>query len=167
MKGSSLKVSPFYSISRVVNHRIERKTKSDDERINTFVPIDFLEIIIYTGGKETTMPEKRRVPRKKFESYMRVLDDDTEATVGHLVEVSPTGLRLETSEPVPPGREFHVHMELTPDVSDRLFMFVSIRSRWCKPDTIMPNLYRVGFEITNITPHDHEIYQRLLDLYGQ
>ena len=113
------------------------------------------------------MPEKRRMPRKKFETYMRVLDDDTEATVGHLVEVSPTGLRLETTAPIPLGREFSVHMELTPDISDRLFMFVSIRAKWCKPDTIMPNLYRVGFEIINITPHDHDIYQRLVDIYGQ
>jgi hypothetical protein len=98
---------------------------------------------------------------------MRVLDDDTEETVGHLVEVSPTGMRLETTAPVPLEKVYHVHMELTPDVSDRLFMFVSIRSKWCKTDTIMPNLYRVGFEIVNIAPHDHDIYQRLLELYGQ
>jgi hypothetical protein len=97
---------------------------------------------------------------------MRVLDDGTEQTVGHLVDVSLTGLRLETTAPLPLEQEYHLHMELTPDVSDKLFMFLSARTIWCNPDTIMPNLYHVGFVITNISPHDQEIYQRLLDLYG-
>jgi len=113
------------------------------------------------------MPEKRKAPRRKFSFYMRVLDDETEETVGHLVEVSIRGMRLETAAPLPMGQEYNVHMELTPDVSDNLFMFVSIRTKWCKTDDIMPNLYRVGFEITKISEHDHEIYQRLLDMYGE
>ena len=113
------------------------------------------------------MPDKRKVPRKKFAFYMRVLDDETEETVGHLVEVSVKGMRLETTAPLPLEQEYNVHMELTPDVSDKLFMFVSIRTKWCKTDDIMPNLYRVGFEIVNISPHDQEIYQRLLDMYGE
>ena len=38
------------------------------------------------------MPEKRTVPRKKFNMYMRVLNDDTNEILGHMVEVSKTGL---------------------------------------------------------------------------
>ena len=98
---------------------------------------------------------------------MKVLDDDTEQIVGHLVEISMTGMRLETAAPFPSEREYRLHMELTPDISDKLFMFFSARSKWCKPDTIMPNLYLVGFQITEISPHDQEIYQRLLELYGE
>ena len=113
------------------------------------------------------MPDKRKVSRKKFAFYMRVLDDETEETVGHLVDVSQIGMRLETTAPLPLEQEYNVHMELTPDVSDKLFMFVSIRTKWCKTDDIMPNLYRVGFEIVNISPHDQEIYQRLLEMYGE
>lgn len=113
------------------------------------------------------MPEKRTIPRKNFSFYMRVLDDETEQTVGHLVDVSQIGMRLETTVPFPLGQDYHVHMELTPDVSDKLFMFASIRSIWCKPDTIMPNLYHVGFKIIKMEPHDQEIYQRLLEMYGE
>jgi hypothetical protein len=98
---------------------------------------------------------------------MRVLDDETEQTVGHLVEVSARGMRLETSTPHPLGVVYNVHMELTPDISDKLFMFATIRTKWCKTDDIMPNLYRVGFEIINMSPHDYEIYQRLLEIYGE
>ena len=113
------------------------------------------------------MPERRHTQRKKFGFYMRVLDDETEQTVGHLVEVSADGFRLETTAPLPLQKEYRVHMELTPDISDKLFMFFAGRTKWCKPDTIMPDLFRVGFQMTEISPHDKEIYQRLLEKYGQ
>lgn len=113
------------------------------------------------------MPDKRKTPRRNFSFYMRVLDDETEETVGHLVEVSVKGMRLETIAPLPLGQEYNLHMELTPEISDKLFMFFSARTIWCKIDNIQPNLYQVGFEITKISEHDHEIYQRLLELYGK
>lgn len=113
------------------------------------------------------MPERRNAPRKNFSFYMRVTDDATEQTLGHLVDVSTNGLQLETSAPLPMGRVFQMRMELTPDVSDSLFLFLSARSKWIRPDDIMPNLYHVGFEITQIEPHDLEIYQRLVGMYGE
>ena len=113
------------------------------------------------------MPERRTVPPRKFSFYMRVLEDDSEQTGGHLVEGSPQGFRLETTAPLPLQKEYHLHMELTPDVSDKLFIFFAGRTKWCQPDTIMPNLYHVGFQMTDISPHDQEIYQRLLEKYGE
>jgi len=113
------------------------------------------------------MPERRHTQRKKFGFYMRVLDDETEKTVGHLMEVSADGFRLETSLPLPLEKEYHLHMELTPDISDKLFMFFAGKVKWCKPDTVMPNLCHVGFQMTSISEHDREIYQRLLEKYGQ
>jgi len=113
------------------------------------------------------MPEKRKALRKKFTAYMRVLDDETEATIGHLVDIGLKGLQLETTMPLPLGQVYHMHMELTADVSDKLFMFLTARTKWIKPDEIMPNLFRVGFELASIEPHDYEIYQRLLEVYGE
>ena len=113
------------------------------------------------------MPERRHIQRKKFDFYMSVLDDETEQIVGHLVEVSQGGFRLETSLPLPLEKEFHLHMELTPEVSDQLFMFFAGKTKWCRPDSVMPNMCHVGFEITTISPHDREIYQRLVDTYGE
>ena len=112
------------------------------------------------------MPERRRSERKKFSYYMRVMDDETEETVGHLADVSIDGLQLETTAPLNNGQELHMHMELTPDVSDSLFLFINARALWCQPDKIMPNLYHVGFKIISMSDHDKEIYKRLLERYG-
>jgi hypothetical protein len=110
--------------------------------------------------------ERRRVQRKTFGFYMRVQNDQTDETLGHLVEVSAEGFRLERATTLPLDVQYHMRMELTPDISDQLFMFVTARSKWCKTDAIMPNLYHIGFQIVSIEPHDHEIYQRLLQKYG-
>ncbi|MBV6395505.1 MAG: hypothetical protein HFACDABA_01081 [Anaerolineales bacterium] len=113
------------------------------------------------------MQERRNTPRKKFSFYMRVLEDETEQPIGHLVEISRDGFRLETSLPLPLEREYRLHMELTPDLSDRLFMFFSGKVKWCKPDSIMPNICHVGFQMTGIGEGDQAVYQRLLEMYGE
>ena len=113
------------------------------------------------------MPERRTAPRKKFSFYMRVLDDDTRTMLGHMVEVSAIGLQLETTMPLPPEKDFYLHLELTPELADRPFMVFIARTKWCRPDTIEPNLYHVGFEIVEIMPDDREVFLRILAKYGK
>ncbi len=112
------------------------------------------------------MPERRTVPRKNFSFYMRVLNDDTQEILGHMVEVSAVGLRLETVGPLPINKEYYLRLELTPDLGDLPYIVFIARSKWCKIDEIQPNLYRVGFEIAEIMPEDREIFLRILAKFG-
>jgi hypothetical protein len=98
---------------------------------------------------------------------MRVLDDDTQEILGHMVEVGALGLQLETTVPLPLQKDYYLRLELTPEVSDRPFIIFIARTRWCKIDDIEPNLYRVGFEIAEIMPDDKQIFLRVLAKYGQ
>jgi hypothetical protein len=115
---------------------------------------------------EVNMPERRTTPRKKFSVYMRVLNDDTQEILGHMVEVSAIGLRLETVGPLPIGKEYYLRLELTAEVGALPYIVFIARSKWCKIDDIQPNLYRVGFEIVEIMPEDKDIFLRVLELYG-
>lgn len=112
------------------------------------------------------MPERRTIPRKNFSFYMRVLNDDTQEILGHMVEVSAVGLRLETVEPQPINRDYYLRLELTPDLGDLPYIVFIARSKWCKIDDIQPNLYRVGFQIIEIMPEDREIFLRILAKFG-
>ncbi len=112
------------------------------------------------------MAEKRTAPRKNFSFYMRVLNDDTEEILGHMVEVSSIGLRLETVGPLPVNKDFYLRLELTPDLGDLPYIVFIGRSKWCKIDEIQPNLYRVGFQIIEIMPEDKEIFLRILAKFG-
>ncbi len=113
------------------------------------------------------MPERRTTPRKKFSFYMRVLDDDTREILGHMVEVGAIGLQLETTVPLPINKDYYLRLELTPELADRPVIIFIARTKWCKIDTIEPNLYRVGFEIIEIMPDDREIFIRILTKFGQ
>lgn len=113
------------------------------------------------------MPERRTVPRKKFSYYLRVADDDTDEILGHMVEVSDSGLQLDTTKPLPIKKDYYLRVELTPDLADRPFIIFVGSSRWCKMDTIQPNLYHVGFQIMEIMPEDKDIFLGILKKFGK
>jgi hypothetical protein len=110
------------------------------------------------------MPERRTQPRKKFSLYIRVLDDDTQEQVGHMVEVSADGFKLETSTALPLDKDYYLRVELTPELADRPFIIFIARSRWCKTG-ILPNLYHCGFQIIEIMPDDKEVFQNIVRKY--
>ncbi len=112
------------------------------------------------------MPERRTMPRRKFDLYLRVMNDDTQQQLGHMVEVSSTGLQLETTAPMLLNMDYYLRLELTPELADRPFIVFIARSRWCKTDDIQPNLYRVGFAIVEILPDDKQIFMNIVQRYG-
>jgi hypothetical protein len=113
------------------------------------------------------MPERRTAPRKKFDYYLRVVDDDTQKILGHMVEVGPTGLQLETTAPLPIDKDYYLRVELTPELADRPVMIFIARTKWCRIDEIEPNLYHIGFAIAEIMPDDKEIFLRILARFGR
>lgn len=112
------------------------------------------------------MPEHRTTPRKNINFYLRVLNDDTQEILGHMVEVSIDGLRLETTGNLPVPKDYFLRLELTPDLGTVPYIVFAAQTKWCKIDEILPNLYRVGFKIIEIIPEDKDVFQRILQKYG-
>jgi hypothetical protein len=112
------------------------------------------------------MPERRRLDRRTFSYYMRLLDEDTGELVGHLADISTGGFRLDSTKPVPTEKEFRLHIDLSGEVANIPFMTFGARSKWCKIDHIDKSLYNVGFQITDITPDNLEIFSRMFERYG-
>lgn len=113
------------------------------------------------------MPERRTTPRKKFDYYLRVVDDDTDEILGHMVEVSPTGFQLDTIVPRQTEKDYYLRVELTSDLGDRPFIIFVGRSKWCKMDVYEPNLYHVGFQMMEIMPDDKQIFLDILKKFGR
>jgi len=113
------------------------------------------------------MPERRTTPRKKFDYYLRVVDDDTHEILGHLVEVGSEGFQLDTTIPLPVEKEYYLRVELTPDLGSRPFIVFIGRSKWCKMDDREPNLYHVGIQMAEILPDDKEIFLNILKKFGR
>lgn len=111
--------------------------------------------------------ERRTTPRRSFSYHVRVLDDDTQKTMGHLVEMSSTGVQLETTIPLPVDKDYFLRMELTSEIAPTNFIVFSARTKWCSPDKVTPNMFHCGFEITDMLPDDREIFQTMLVRFGK
>lgn len=110
--------------------------------------------------------EKRKVARRSFSYYMRVMDETNGKLVGHLADISTGGFKLDCSTEVQTNRDFRLRIELTSEVANKSYMVFTARSKWCRTDPLDPLSYNVGFQITNMTPSDFEIFSRMFEKYG-
>lgn len=112
------------------------------------------------------MDERRRLDRKDFSYYMRLIDNDTGELVGHLTDISTGGFKLDSQNPIPLEKDYKFRMDLTGEVADKPSMVFTARSKWCEVDPLDPFLYNVGFQLINIALGDVEIFQRMMEKYG-
>lgn len=110
--------------------------------------------------------ERRKLNRKDFSYYMRLIDSDTQELVGHLVDISSGGFKLDSQTPIPPNKDYRFRMDLTSEVANKPSMVFVARSKWCEVDPLDPFLYNVGFQLVNISPGDIEIFKRMMEKYG-
>ncbi len=112
------------------------------------------------------MAERRHKDRKDFSYYMRLTNVETGELVGHLVDISTGGFKLDSQKPLTVEKEFRFHMDLTSEVASKPFMVFKARSKWCQVDPLDPFVYNVGFEMLDITPGDLDIFKRIVEKYG-
>lgn len=112
------------------------------------------------------MADKRRINRRDFTYYMQVKDAVSKQIVGYLADISTGGFKLDTQMEIPPGKDFRLLIDLTPDIANQNSMIFIARSKWCRRDHVDPFTFNVGFEITNMSPGDMLIFQRMFDKYG-
>ena len=112
------------------------------------------------------MAERRNKERKDFSYYMRLVDNDTQELVGHLVDISSGGFKLDSQVPIQVDIDFRLRMDLTSDVASKPSMVFVARSKWCEVDPLDPFIYNVGFQLVNISPSDLNIFNRMVEKYG-
>jgi len=110
--------------------------------------------------------ERRKLDRRNFSYYMRVVDELTGKLVGHLADISTGGFKLDCSTALPPNMDYRLRLDLPSDISTSGFMVFSARSRWCRPDEIDPTAFNVGFQITSMLPGDFNTFLRMFERYG-
>jgi len=112
------------------------------------------------------MRERRKSKRRNLSYYMVVIDSATQEMIGHLIDITLHGLQMDSQKPFPLEQDYHLRLDVTPDVANKSFIEFIARSKWSRPDTIEPNLYDTGFEIIKISQDNSQIIQRIVDKYG-
>ena len=110
--------------------------------------------------------ERRKVSRRQFSYYMRVLDDSTGKLVGHFSDISTGGFKLDSSRPLPINKDYRLRIDQTGEISNKSSITFTARAKWCSVDSIDPNLYNVGFQIVTMSPGDYDIFVKMFSSYG-
>ena len=115
---------------------------------------------------EMSTQDRRKLKRRSLSYYMFVIDSATHQTVGHLVDITPKGFMMDTQYKIPLEKEYRLRIDTAVDVADKSYIELTARSKWCAPDAVELNLFDIGFQIINISPHDSDIVQRIVEKYG-
>jgi hypothetical protein len=110
--------------------------------------------------------EQRKLSRRQFSYYMRVLDEATGKLIGHFSDISTGGFKLDSTKPVPVNVDFRLRIEQTGEISNKSYVTFTARAKWCRVDVFDPNLYNVGFEIIDMSPIDYDIFVKMYSTYG-
>lgn len=93
--------------------------------------------------------ENRRLKRWYLVMYLRVYDQDTEALLGHIVDINKDGLRLVSDRPVAVNRTFRMWVDIPKEDTTHQRIYLEAESMWCGKD-INPDFYDTGFRIINM-----------------
>jgi hypothetical protein len=117
--------------------------------------------------KEVAMStERRKLARKNFTYYMRVLDEATGKLLGLISDISTGGFKVESSQPLPVNVDFLLRIDQMGELSNKTYMIFTARSKWCRRDTYDPTIYNVGFHIVEMSPSDYDVFIKMFNAYG-
>lgn len=119
------------------------------------------------SGKGQLSAQYQRPQRKDFSYYMQILDANTKEIVGHLADLSSGGFKLDCRKPVPVNQEVRFLMNLPGEIASKPAMVFGARCRWCEIDPLDPCAFNVGYQLTQISPEDLEIINRMMEKYGR
>lgn len=97
---------------------------------------------------------------------MQVLDANTLKVIGYLADISQLGIRVDSDKPLPVNSAYKLRIDLTSDLSNKTFMILNGRAKWCEADKFEPNSFNVGFEVDTQSREDTAIFQRMFESYG-
>ena len=112
------------------------------------------------------MMERRRANRRRFTYYLKVVDETSLNLIGYIADINDRGFKLDCTRALPVGVDFHLRIDLTSDISNKGYIVVVGKSRWCKPDVVEPNLINVGFELVRVSPGDTNVYNKIVEKYS-
>lgn len=111
--------------------------------------------------------DKRKLQRKNFSYYMRVLNKDTGELIGQIIDISTGGFKLESSKPLPVNLNMELCIDQVNQISAKSFIVFSACTRWCSKDPYDPTIYNVGFQLLDMTPADYDVFVKMFNFYGE
>jgi len=105
--------------------------------------------------------EIRSLKRRHLVYYLEVYDDDANELLGHLVDLTTSGLKLVSKQRIPTNRTYHLRMMLPAEYFSQKDLYFEAQSMWSSND-INPDFYDTGFAAPKLDPKTQEIIHDLV-----
>lgn len=109
--------------------------------------------------------ERRKFKRRYIMYYSRVFDRRTGRVIGYIVDLTPEGALIISEEPIAPGTNFRMRMDMPEDITNKGYLSFEARSIWCQRD-VDPNFWDIGVQLIHIEPDDIALIERMIAEYG-
>lgn len=108
----------------------------------------------------------RKQPRRHLVYYLKVLDPTRDnQVVGRLVDITTIGMMLISKNPLEPGREMDIRIQLPEEMAETGSIDLRGVVVWCHKD-VNPDYYAAGFEFRSAPQEKMYIIKDLIDALG-
>ncbi|HIJ89452.1 MAG: PilZ domain-containing protein [Desulfobulbaceae bacterium] len=105
--------------------------------------------------------EIRALKRRHLVYYLEVYDDETNELLGHLVDLTTSGLKLVSKQRIPTNRDYKLRMMLPEGYFSQKDLYFEAHSMWTSND-INPDFYDTGFSAPKLDADAKEIIRGLV-----
>ncbi|MCG6929569.1 MAG: PilZ domain-containing protein [Desulfofustis sp.] len=93
--------------------------------------------------------------RIRLVTYLRVFDGDSGLLLGHVVDVSYTGIQLVSHQPLRLNRTYALKLIMPKEVAGRFEMLIGAQSIWSRPDA-NPDFIITGLSFRSLSDDQRE-----------
>lgn len=106
--------------------------------------------------------ERRAYERYSVEFYLCVYNRDTDALLGHVVDISLGGMQLLSETPIAGGELFRFRMDVSLESGRKEVVEFEARSIWQAED-LNPGFYNAGFQFQALSPAAMQSIQEIVE----
>ena len=111
------------------------------------------------------MFEKRNLKRRHLIYYLRIMDQETNELLGHLVDITSEGIMVISESPLELNKVFRLRMMLPKEIIGKEALEFSAQSLWAKKD-INPDFIDTGFKLIDLNEADASRVDQLIHHFG-
>lgn len=101
--------------------------------------------------------------KQQAPNFFAVYDNDTGELLGHLADLSVSGMKMVCTEVLAPNATIHVRIDLPREVNNKAEIVAIAKTIWCKNHP-QGGLYDVGFHFEDVSRVDRTVIQQLLSI---
>jgi len=105
--------------------------------------------------------ERRKLPRKKANSYFEVRNNENNELIGMLVDLNVKGMRVYSEKSLDSGQYYRLRINLPKPVMNQVQIVFGAVIVWCRKEE-GANCSYIGFEFRNLAQIDRELIEKVI-----